>query len=509
MKLHESLRKIIRQFGTNVLSEKRLLFILSDFRAFEEYPALKQVFEAIVSTGAGKELMRLSLDDDRAGCISYAQNLKKSLSEDRHFRKDLAACAVDSILFALGLTDTVTEPSDHGFDPVERNGTGLTYAGIRTEGSEAEDNGAGNGSSGRGSGAGAAGESAPGSREKNLQKAQGSTAPSGSSGAAPLKAGSKSSSNSMKWAVAAVLIAGIVFGWLLSGLMNRQDSSVAGQAASSTAIQYSAGDVKSGGNDAGGLSGQNAHEEGKAYYLDLQVIRVSPEEVRQLRRSAEQGNALAQNNLGVMYAEGQGVSRDAAEAVRWFRQSAERGNSAGESNLGEMYRNGRGVGRDDAEAVRWLRRSAEQGDAAGAANLGGMYEEGRGVSQDYGEALKWLKKAAEQGIAFGQSSLGSMYAEGRGVPRDDAEAAKWLGKAAKWYLKSAEEGNPSSQLSLGSMYAQGEGFTQDYAEAAKWFRKAADLGNSDAQSALGMMYETGNGVSRDDAEAVRWYRKSA
>ena len=41
MKLNESLRKIIRQFGTNVLSEKRLLFILSDFRAFEEYPALK------------------------------------------------------------------------------------------------------------------------------------------------------------------------------------------------------------------------------------------------------------------------------------------------------------------------------------------------------------------------------------------------------------------------------------------------------------------------------------
>ena len=103
MKLHESLRKIIRQFGTNVLSEKRLLFILSDFRAFEEYPALKQVFEAIVSTGAGKELMRLSLDDDRAGCISYAQNLKKSLTEQRHFREDLAEYAAGSILFGLGV----------------------------------------------------------------------------------------------------------------------------------------------------------------------------------------------------------------------------------------------------------------------------------------------------------------------------------------------------------------------------------------------------------------------
>jgi len=134
MKLHETLRKVIRQFGVNVLSEKRLLFILSDFRAFEEYPALKQVFEAIVSTGAGKELMRLSLDDDREGCISYARELRKSLSEDRHFREDLTACAVDSILFALGLTDTVTEPSDHGFDPLEHgSGAGSRDAGVQTE----------------------------------------------------------------------------------------------------------------------------------------------------------------------------------------------------------------------------------------------------------------------------------------------------------------------------------------------------------------------------------------
>lgn len=134
MKLHETLRKVIRQFGVNVLSEKRLLFILSDFRAFDEYPAVKQVFEAIVSTGAGKELMRLSLNDDRDGCLSYARELRKSLSEQRHFREDLAGCAVDSILFALGLQDSVTEPSDHGFDAVEHgSGAGSSDAGARTE----------------------------------------------------------------------------------------------------------------------------------------------------------------------------------------------------------------------------------------------------------------------------------------------------------------------------------------------------------------------------------------
>ena len=40
---------------------------------------------------------------------------------------------------------------------------------------------------------------------------------------------------------------------------------------------------------------------------------------------AAQDDADAQFNLGVMYAEGHGVSLDDAEAVRWFRRAAEQG----------------------------------------------------------------------------------------------------------------------------------------------------------------------------------------
>ena len=43
MKLHESLRKIVRQFGINVLQEKRLMSLLADYRSFDDYPAMKDV----------------------------------------------------------------------------------------------------------------------------------------------------------------------------------------------------------------------------------------------------------------------------------------------------------------------------------------------------------------------------------------------------------------------------------------------------------------------------------
>ena len=119
MRLEEALRKVIRQFGVSVLQEKRLMFILSDFRAFNDHPAVKQVFQSIVSDGSGKELCSLFLDDDSEGCLTYARNLKKSLAADRHFKQELADYAVDSITFALGLQASVKEPSDHGFDPME------------------------------------------------------------------------------------------------------------------------------------------------------------------------------------------------------------------------------------------------------------------------------------------------------------------------------------------------------------------------------------------------------
>ena len=506
MRLHDALRKAVREYGVRVIAEKRLLYILSDFRAFEEYPAMRQVLGSIAEEEYGKELVRLFLDDETDWCLSYAQNLRKSLSEKKRFREDLATYAVDSILFGLGLVNSVTEPSEHGFDPIDHSGAagnGGVGTGARQPGAPQTGGAQAPGTAGQGSGA------APG----------GGAAPAGNAGA-------NGQSFRMKWLAAAVLLAGgFAFGWAVNNQSGQQNPSSSPQAAGSvsgrTAVQgktgiqsgdaarHSAEAGQHGKNSSSQLSDKSLYEPEKAYYFDLQSIKDDPDEVALLRKSAEQGNALAQNNLGVMYAEGKGVSRNDSEAVKWFRKSAEQGNSAGQSNLGEMYRDGRGVTPNDEEAVSWFQRSAEQWDAAGEANLGAMYLKGLGVSQDYGEALKWLKKSADHGNAWGQRALGRMHAEGKGVPQDDAEALKWFRKAADWYRKSADEGNAGAQLALGEMYANGFGVSKDYAEAAKWFRKSAEQGNAVAQRSLGMMYVDGSGVPQNYAEAVKWFMKAA
>jgi TPR repeat protein len=44
--------------------------------------------------------------------------------------------------------------------------------------------------------------------------------------------------------------------------------------------------------------------------------------LREWRPLAEQGRAVAQHNLGFMYANGQGVPQDYAAAVKWWRKAA-------------------------------------------------------------------------------------------------------------------------------------------------------------------------------------------
>src|SRR3989344_3134348 len=159
-----------------------------------------------------------------------------------------------------------------------------------------------------------------------------------------------------------------------------------------------------------------------------------PDAILWLGKAAEKGNANAQYNLGGMYANGKGVTKDEAEAVRWYRKAAEQGLALAQNDLGFMYEKGQGVIKDEAEGVRWYRKAAEQGNANAQTNLGGMYANGRGVARDDAEAVKWYRKAAEHGLVLAQNNLVVMYANGRGVINDDAEAARW-------YRKAAEQGN--------------------------------------------------------------------
>ena len=63
-----------------------------------------------------------------------------------------------------------------------------------------------------------------------------------------------------------------------------------------------------------------------------------------------------------MYAHGDGVPKDAVQAVSWYRKAAEQGNASAQANLGLMYYRGEGVPKDYVTAYMWRNLAAAQGE---------------------------------------------------------------------------------------------------------------------------------------------------
>jgi TPR repeat protein len=90
--------------------------------------------------------------------------------------------------------------------------------------------------------------------------------------------------------------------------------------------------------------------------------------IQLLRPLAEQGHARAQNNLGVMYANGEGVVQDYVEALKWTRLAAEQGNARSRYGMGVAYATGQGVTQDYVFAYMWFHIASFTGFAEAVTN---------------------------------------------------------------------------------------------------------------------------------------------
>ncbi|HAK61591.1 MAG TPA: hypothetical protein DCO77_14650 [Nitrospiraceae bacterium] len=232
---------------------------------------------------------------------------------------------------------------------------------------------------------------------------------------------------------------------------------------------------------------------------------------------AKKGDAFAQYNLGVIYANGLGVTKNDAEAVTWYRKAAEQGDSDAQGNLGLMYENGRGVKQDYKKAMNWYQKSAKQGNVIGQNNIAGLYFNGRGVKKNDKKAIAWYRKAAKQGNALAQNSLGGMYVKGWGVKKDVNKGLEWIMKAAKQglpdaqknvfsiYYKDAKQGNPGAMHNVASMCFNGWIGKQDPQKCLVWYEKAATKGFEPSKKALVEIYVNGHfGIPANKKKARYW-----
>ena len=131
------------------------------------------------------------------------------------------------------------------------------------------------------------------------------------------------------------------------------------------------------------------------------------------------------------------------QAALWYRKAAEQGNSVAQDALGDLYYNGQGVPQDYTQAALWYRKAAEQGDAEAQDALGDLYNNGRGVPRDYAEAYFWydLAAAGENASDEEDASDDQDASDSKHVAKDRDAAASHLtpadlfreqGRVGKW-----------------------------------------------------------------------------
>jgi predicted MarR family transcription regulator len=109
---------------------------------------------------------------------------------------------------------------------------------------------------------------------------------------------------------------------------------------------------------------------------------------------ANAGDSIAQYEMALRYADGEGVPQNYQDAMAWFAKAAANGNYEAQWKLGLGYMKGIGVPHDERKAVVWFKRAANQGDIRAQSALSDAYFNGRGIPRDYVRAYTWASIAA-------------------------------------------------------------------------------------------------------------------
>ena len=154
-----------------------------------------------------------------------------------------------------------------------------------------------------------------------------------------------------------------------------------------------------------------------------------------LQGLADQGDAVAQFNLGQFCAYGDGgFPQDFGKAAVLYQQSANQGMLGAQFRLGELYMNGEGVPQDYGKAAVLYQQAADQGDGDALLYLALQRRE---LQHDRSEAEARAAAMAEELI------------------RDEEQTNKTKGKQSKKKKKKAKGkgSNQAAQVKLSHLLA--------------------------------------------------------
>jgi len=244
------------------------------------------------------------------------------------------------------------------------------------------------------------------------------------------------------------------------------------------------------------------------------VAVVQADSVALILEKAKNGDAAAQNTVGVWYYTGKdSIKQDYREAMNWWARAAKQENVDAIGNMAMCYQLGRGVEKDSAMAMNLYEVAIKKGNKSiipqheqivkntkslfSSLLLNKCYTQGIGVQRNQEKAMEYLTIAAEGGHEPSQFSL-ALYYLNKNQPDN----------AIVWLRKAAAQDNTGAIYHYGNLLFKGQGIAQDKQKGLQYMAIAAKRDFAAACYQLGKIYLEGDGTEKDAAKAVALLQKA-
>ena len=247
--------------------------------------------------------------------------------------------------------------------------------------------------------------------------------------------------------------------------------------------------------------------------------------------SAELGNPNAMHQVGIMYRDGIGISKDNAKMEEYLSKASDAGSVKSMVMLSDIYTQGKILHSDDERAFRDALKAAELGNVNMMYRVACCYRDGTGCDVDNENANGWFTKYRNSMLfqnkmwaidliktgKFKDRDISKMYDSAMITPNIPLMYQNILYKVHKGRDVNedvatlrlyAESGNLDAIKKLGDLYYEGVGIEKDCKEALAWYVKASDMGDPWSKIKAGEMYRDGSGTDVDMHRACDLFMES-
>lgn len=249
--------------------------------------------------------------------------------------------------------------------------------------------------------------------------------------------------------------------------------------------------------------------------------------------SAKQNYPAALYQLGLMYKDGVGTTRNVKKMEEYLKKASEYGHVPSITMLADIYSQGTILPKDEESSFKLNLIASELGNVNAMYKTAMAYKEGYGTDADQTKADEWFKKYIHAGIstlillagdrlkteeAPNYDEIVTMYTS---VSDTNNASAIWnliqycvankicADDHIKHLKEMGEKGNLDAIKKIANIHYNGVGIEKNYNESLNWYKKALSLGDSSVSVKIGEMYRDGIGTPIDPVKATECFMYGA